>query len=422
MDSKDGAEGSRSNTPGGGGGGGGRNASGDDDGFLQSPRTGPPSIISSRMTDIGTEDGKDLESSAQSTQRQSLAASQPGSIRTNLSAQRKPAAWPQNQALRRGLSKRGSGVGSIGGSSGGGRPASSTSRSHVPSVSSHAFFRPMSSQKLQAQRGVTRPSNMNRQESAALQDMPAEDVSGIVGVNIARSSITSNPVLARQFTVTDDEQLPPSRGTEMTDQNTYDQQTANTSPNGHNAQGSMSESVRPLQKKKRGEGLSVQLDKSYKNGTGVPSPSRTPRSFRSSFLLPGRSNGENGSNRSMSGGRKLDSIASSPRFDHDGDGSTDQRPDTAVTKPARSKLGQNFEYFEGNTTFCLGGRLQNTKARPVNIATGAFVVIPCILFFVFSARDLWYDVSPAVPIIFAYLAFICVSSFLHASGSDPGVS
>lgn len=85
-------------------------------------------------------------------------------------------------------------------------------------------------------------------------------------------------------------------------------------------------------------------------------------------------------------------------------------------------MGRNWEYFLGNTVFCMGGRLQNTKARPVNIATGAFVILPCILFFIFSAHDLWHDVSPAVPLIFAYLAFICVSSFLHASTSDPGVS
>src|SRR5690606_23680164 len=33
------------------------------------------------------------------------------------------------------------------------RPTSSASRTHVPSLTSHAFYRPMSSAKLQAQRG-----------------------------------------------------------------------------------------------------------------------------------------------------------------------------------------------------------------------------------------------------------------------------
>lgn len=35
---------------------------------------------------------------------------------------------------------------------------------------------------------------------------------------------------------------------------------------------------------------------------------------------------------------------------------------------------------------------------------------------------LWHNVSPAIPITFAYIFFICISSYLHASFSDPGVS
>ena len=38
-----------------------------------------------------------------------------------------------------------------------------------------------------------------------------------------------------------------------------------------------------------------------------------------------------------------------------------------------------------------------------------------------SASWLWHHVSPAIPIIFAYLFFICFSSFVHASVVDPGV-
>jgi palmitoyltransferase ZDHHC9/14/18 len=50
----------------------------------------------------------------------------------------------------------------------------------------------------------------------------------------------------------------------------------------------------------------------------------------------------------------------------------------------KSALGKNYEYFEGNTIFWLGGRLQNARDRPINIATGVFLVLPAILFFVFS--------------------------------------
>jgi hypothetical protein len=35
---------------------------------------------------------------------------------------------------------------------------------------------------------------------------------------------------------------------------------------------------------------------------------------------------------------------------------------------------------------------------------------------------LWLNVSPAIPILFGYLFLICISSFIHASATDPGVS
>jgi palmitoyltransferase ZDHHC9/14/18 len=49
-------------------------------------------------------------------------------------------------------------------------------------------------------------------------------------------------------------------------------------------------------------------------------------------------------------------------------------------------------------------------------------VVPIVLFCVFSADWLWHNISPAIPIAFGYLGFLCLSSFVHASVSDPGVS
>jgi len=87
----------------------------------------------------------------------------------------------------------------------------------------------------------------------------------------------------------------------------------------------------------------------------------------------------------------------------------------------KSTLGHNYEYFEGNTVFFLGGRLQNSRQRPVNIATGSFVVIPGVLFFIFSAPWIWHNISPAIPITFGYLFYISISSFIRASVTDPGI-
>lgn len=384
---------------------------GDDDAFPQYPGrgTGPPSIISSRMTDIGTEDGWEYDG-AQNSQRQSQGLSQAGTARSQLSSQRLPGTWAQPNSLRPGLSaNRASLTGSTGGSSiaTGGRPASAASRSHVPSVSSSAFFRPMSSQKLQAQRGATRPSTMSRHVEVA--DYGTE-AGSVIGANVIRHSIQSNTASGRNVT----DEPPPSRGTEVTGRETFDQHTANTV----NTRDSVTDSVRPLHKKTAEDrGLKLDAPQNFDN-RGQPSP-LTPHSIRSSFMLRAHA-GSHASNRDREGAEKLGSADSSPEYQNDG---PRDRPDSAGTaKPVKQSNSRVWEYFTGNTIFCLGGRFQNTRSRPVNIATGAFVIVPCILFFIFSARDLWYEVSPAVPITFAYLAFICVSSFFHASLSDPGVS
>ncbi|KAK3393034.1 DHHC palmitoyltransferase-domain-containing protein [Podospora didyma] len=394
-----------------------------DDSFPQFPRSeiaGPPSIISSRMTDIGTEDGGDLEAQRSAAgQRRSAfysdGQSRPGTARTGMSS-RGP--WAQPTPLRRGLSgKRGSISASTASGSLGARPSSSTSRSHVPSLTSHAFFRPMSSQRLQAQRGASRPATMSRQQESP-ENAPAE-----VAGNPARHSLLSslNARLEGQIDEAGELRSPPSRGTEMTEQETLDRITANTSPtHGHNATASLTDSVRPLQRKPGDRrNLTVNVDKNYKLGGNLPTPIRTPRSFRSSFLLPGRIESHDGSNREIEGGEKLESVASTPHLPRQ---SRDSDRKAAVrTQKRDSKPGHNYQYFEGNTVFCFGGRMQNTKHRPINIATGSLVVIPCILFFVFSAPWIWNNISPAIPIIFAYGFYICMSSFLHASVTDPGI-
>lgn len=300
------------------------------------------------------------------------------------------------------------------------------SRSHVPSLTSNAFFRPMSSQKLQAHRSSTRPTTMNQQQQQEVQQqLNLDDGATDIGGTVMRRSTSSNQGADIQRNGAEEYhmQCPPSRGTEMTEQ---DRVTANTSPSvGHYPTGSLSDSVRPLHKNPDASanrlGLSVNVDKSYQNiGQNIPSPVKSPKSFRSSFLLSGRDSGQ-GQNRNTEGAEKLSSGASSPKFNQM-DGHNPPKPEAFQQPSNPSKLGRVYHYFEGNTKFCLGGRWQNTKGRPINLATGLFIVIPCVLFFGFSAPWLWHNVSPAIPITFAYVAFICMSSFVHASVADPGVS
>jgi palmitoyltransferase ZDHHC9/14/18 len=372
------------------------------------------SVLSSRMTDIASEDGENtgslsnpISQSRRQSHRQSYqtadGTSRPGTGVTGVTAVSSRGTFGQAAvSTRKGytpgtIAQRGS----IGG-----QPPSAATRTHVPSLTSQAFFRPMSSQRLQAQRGGSRTPTV-------VQQGYGED--GSLDGGSVRQSVNSNITIPQQ-TVREDADMPapPSRGTEITELGTVDRGTANTSPTHGHAAGSFTDSVRPLQRGPANtKGLSLNIDKTYKNGSSTP---KSPRSFHSNFLMPTRNDGPAGSpspHRSNHGREKLSSVASSPGM----------TPTDAQKKAMQvQNLGKNHQYFTGNTVFCWGGRLQNTRHKPINIATGLLVLVPSILFFVFSAPWLWHHISPAVPILYGYIFYICMTSFIHASVSDPGVS
>lgn len=93
-----------------------------------------------------------------------------------------------------------------------------------------------------------------------------------------------------------------------------------------------------------------------------------------------------------------------------------------VDKPLPAvQTGKNYEYYAGNTLFLCFGLLMNTRARPLNVLTFILTALPAALFFGFCARYLWDNVSPALPIIYAYVFYITISAFAHAAFSDPGI-
>jgi palmitoyltransferase ZDHHC9/14/18 len=55
-----------------------------------------------------------------------------------------------------------------------------------------------------------------------------------------------------------------------------------------------------------------------------------------------------------------------------------------VKQQMRTEAGKNHEYFSGNTMFFWGGRLQNTAERPISILTATIMLIPAVLFYIFS--------------------------------------
>ena len=245
--------------------------------------------------------------------------------------------------------------------------ASRVSRSHIPSLT-HAFFRPMTSQQAQRQRGA-RP-NTGRTIPSTFGDEAPNDA-----MTESRRSISTLPPPGQYGQRDETEALPPpSRGSEFTDQMAQDQATTPASPGGNTTVRSGGETTHLIRGREGGQKArppSLTLGGDLRDRVPLEKTQKSPiGSFRSNFSLATK-----GHSFAEPGHQHLSSTASSPRFD--------MRKDPERALP-RTDLGRNYEYFEGNTVFFWGGRLQNARDRPVNIATGLFVLIPGVLFFVFS--------------------------------------
>ena len=319
-----------------------------------------PSIISSRITDIASENGDEIQKESQAaSDRPTTAASidpnRPGSA---MSSQTRPST--RAPPSRRGMGapttisswRTGGAFGGPGGSmTNSSRPPSATSRTsrtHVPSLASHAFFRPMSSQRLQAQRGFR--ATRSGQPSASV------DGSSEAGTHTNRHSLISDttqqqgPEIQHHYDIP-----PPSRGTEFAEQD--DGGDVNASPTEYATLRSVGESERPLRSRSP-HPRPMQIDiKNQGNGS--------PKSFRANFHRAATPLKE------TQGHERLSSSNNSPTF-------AKKLPEDAP------KPGINYQYFSGNTVFCWGGRLQNARDRPINIASGIIVVLPTILFLVYS--------------------------------------
>ncbi|KKK21723.1 hypothetical protein P175DRAFT_0457099 [Aspergillus ochraceoroseus IBT 24754] len=338
----------------------------------------PPSVggISSRVTDMTSEDGEQSQSYTVSSQipqsRPSVSRRVPPPARSSIASTSQTTTRP--------------------GSSG-----SRLSRTHIPSLAAQGFFRPMSSQRLQAHRG--RP--MTKGTTVSSEDWGGDQASQ------NRRSLISNSTFPNSVHQVDQE-APPSRGTEFTDPIIPDRNTSNASPIGNTTGRSLGESAKLLHDRERMYKPTpphLNLGVNFKATNDPETPERSPLSFLS--LQNKNAPAENRDNRTH---ERLSSAGSSP--------ASIEKQSHPIPK---GKKGKNYEYFVGNTIFWGGGRFQNSRDKPVNIATGLFVVVPSGLFFGFSAPWLWHHISPAIPILFAYLFYLCFSSFIHASVVDPGV-
>ena len=231
-------------------------------------------------------------------------------------------------------------------------PVSTTSRTHVPSLTAQGFFRPMSSQKLQAQR-FRRPTGGSRsvQTPAPIPDGEADDVPDDQSMASSRAAM---PRGHRPFqSVTTD--YTHSEAPEHYESGSHDFASQQEGETGL-VNGSRKAVNRPTH---------LNLGAAQK---ATDTAQKSPLSFRSGFSLASKG-------RLEPGHQHLSSNATSPRVPHQ------ERP---LPETPKQNLGKNHEYFEGNTVFWWGGRMQNARDRPVNIATGIFLLVPGLLFLIFS--------------------------------------
>lgn len=243
-------------------------------------------------------------------------------------------------------------------------PESTTSRTHVPSLTAQGFLRPMSSSRLQQQR---------------LENLKA--------ARAARSQQQRPPTAATNATFADDDtqsvrsnrtgpyaSLPPQHRPTASITTGY---TESDIPNDYdvNSQPTQSENgdyFRSESPEKRTLPAPLNLGNSLGIGDQKDKPLRSPHSFRSGFSI--------GSKQIIPPShQQLHSNEPSPRYNEHARNSQEKQ-----YLAQQSAMGKNYEYFEGNNVFWLGGRLQNARDRPMNIVTGVLLVLPAVLFFVFS--------------------------------------
>lgn len=89
-----------------------------------------------------------------------------------------------------------------------------------------------------------------------------------------------------------------------------------------------------------------------------------------------------------------------------------------------SSSGKNYEIEKDpdvKFVFFFGGRLLSIKGKPINIITGALIVIPVVIYCIFEAKWQWHHLLPAVVITFIYIWLLAFCHFWKAATSDAGM-
>jgi palmitoyltransferase ZDHHC9/14/18 len=233
---------------------------------------------------------------------------------------------------------------------------SQTSRTHVPSLTAQGFHKPMSSHRLQALRRPPGSRVMKPPEPIPDGDDDA-DADDAASVTSSRQGPFHAMPRGHRPAVSLATEYTQSEAPENFDTTSHDHVS---NPDGDTGLVNGAKRERP-----RPKHLNIAA-----GHTSEDAPQKSPLSFRSvrsGFSLRTKA-------RLEPGHQHLSSNITSPEFP----------PSKKPSPPVRETMGKNYEYFEGNTIFWGGGRFQNARDRPINIATGVFLVLPAILFFAFS--------------------------------------
>lgn len=234
-------------------------------------------------------------------------------------------------------------------------PTSHTSRTHIPSITAQGFLRPMSSSRLQQQR-LGRHSALGRSVYSPGPDEERHDEHTDDGRSLGSSRQGPYASMPRSHRITPS--ITSYTGSRATDRYEAAQRERQSEPNNQ-----PTEYQKPPPRQAQPPNA-LRLNESLHVGS-IREDILSPRSLRSGLSLGSRHVFEPGH-------QHLSSAGSTPY------------PAKGVSNLNNNASGKNYEYFEGNTTFWWGGRLQNSRDRPINVGTGIVIIIPTILFFIFS--------------------------------------
>ncbi|KAF3907870.1 hypothetical protein ABW20_dc0109166 [Dactylellina cionopaga] len=272
------------------------------------------------------------------------------------------------------------------------RPPSAASRTHVPSITSHAFYNPMSSTKLSAQRGKVSEEG----DRPTIPDIATSSLAPITPVTETASplkTVTTGLVGNPRTSYT---QTPHSMD----------------NPFGFQAHG-------PVIHHGNSNRTSLQPSEMDESNPFRYSLGRQVTGSPTNQTITSASPLRSGSRRSRSNTNEATTDQAKEEHRETSQASTASPQKANAESPVYK--GKNYQYFPGNTLFCLGGRWQTARDAPMNVLTATLVIVPSGLFFGFSAPWLWLNVHPALPITFGYVFLVCMSSFIRASVTDPGI-